>query len=165
MKSTIRMAVIGLLLIVSLLTPASALAGDPKVDDIAGELLCQCGDNKVLTGDECGTAQQMKQVIVTKLGEGQNKQQILDYFVAQYGEKVLSAPTKQGFNLTAWITPFIAIAAAAGVIILVLGAWVARGRLLQRETEEELEEEMPEEVADRYEERLSRELAEYEGGA
>ena len=162
-KKTIRAAAVGLLLAISLLAPASALA-DPAVDDVSRELMCQCGCTQVVIDCTCGTAEQIRETIATKLGEGETKDQIIAYYVAQYGEKVLSSPTKQGFNLTAWVTPFIAIAAAAGVLILVLGAWVARGRLMQRETEEELEQEIPEEAEDQYQERLRRELAEYEGG-
>jgi len=160
-----RLALVALLTIVFLLMPAYAMAADPKVDDIAKELMCQCGCTMVVATCDCGTAEQMRNEIAAKLGEGQTKDQILAYYVGLYGEKVLAAPTKQGFNLTAWVTPFIAIAAAAGVVVLILGAWVARGRLMQRETEEELEEEVPEEVVDQYQERLRRELAEYEGGS
>ncbi len=33
--------------------------------------------------------------------------QIIQAFVAEYGQTVLSAPPKKGFNLTAWAIPFL----------------------------------------------------------
>ena len=58
------------------------------------------------------------------------KAQILDYYVSQYGEAILAAPTKRGFNLIAWVTPFAAIAAGGVVIYLLLQAWYRRRSLV-----------------------------------
>ncbi len=55
--------------------------------------------------------------------DGMTGQEIVDAFVAQYGETVLMAPKKTGFNLTAYLLPGFAIT-AVGVLI----AW----RLVQR---------------------------------
>jgi len=55
----------------------------------------------------------MLTLIEQKLAKGESATGIVQFFVAQYGEQVLSAPTKKGFNLTAWITPFVAILAGA----------------------------------------------------
>ncbi len=43
--------------------------------------------------------------ITELIGQGQNKDQIIAYFVGQYGEKMLAAPAKKGFNLVAWVVP------------------------------------------------------------
>jgi cytochrome c-type biogenesis protein CcmH/NrfF len=47
-------------------------------------------------------------------------------FRKQYGEKILSAPTTQGFNLLAWTMPFIALLAGGGIIVLVMDRWRTR---------------------------------------
>ena len=44
------------------------------------------------------------------IGEGKTRAQIIAFYRAQYGEKVLSAPTTEGFNILAWTMPFIALA-------------------------------------------------------
>ena len=49
---------------------------------------------------------------------------ILQDFVSQYGEKVLAAPTKSGFNLTAWILPFAALLIAGILVTSVIRTWV-----------------------------------------
>ncbi len=102
--------------------PALPVAAE-SVEDISKELMCQCGCTMIVYNCDCSTAGQMNDVIRTKLGEGQTKQQIINYFVGQYGETVLSAPTKEGFNLTAWIFPFVALVAGAGVVYFVLTRW------------------------------------------
>ena len=49
------------------------------------------------------------------------REAILASFVTRYGEKVLSAPTASGFNLAAWVTPFLVILIGA-VSIGLIGA-------------------------------------------
>ena len=101
---------------------------DADLDAIQQNLMCQCGCTMVLYSCDCGTAEQMRGEIKTMLGEGKTPQQVLDYYVGKYGEKVLAAPTKQGFNLTAYITPFLGIVVAGSSIFLVLRQWVFRGK-------------------------------------
>jgi cytochrome c-type biogenesis protein CcmH len=113
------------LLMAFAVTPALA---DTEIDTIQQNLMCQCGCTMVLYSCDCGTAEQMRGEIKTMLGQGKTQQQILDYYVSKYGEKVLAAPTKQGFNLSAYITPFAGIVVAGGSIFLVLRQWVFRGK-------------------------------------
>lgn len=109
------------------LTVAPALA-DSEVDAVAQNIMCQCGCTMVLNTCECGTAEQLRGEIKAMLAEGKTQQQVLDYYVGKYGEKVLSAPTKQGFNLTAYITPFAGIVVAGGSIVFVLRRWVFKSQ-------------------------------------
>lgn len=115
-------------LLALLLFPPSALADTTQVDAISNELMCQCGCTMVVINCECSTAAQMRQVIQTQLAAGKTKADILQYFVGQYGETVLAAPTKEGFNLTAWITPFVGILAGLGLVYVILRAWLNQRR-------------------------------------
>ncbi|MBI2954553.1 MAG: cytochrome c-type biogenesis protein CcmH [Chloroflexi bacterium] len=136
--------------------PTVALADTTQVDAISNELMCQCGCTMVVTSCECSTAAQMREVIQTQLGEGKTKTDILQYFVGQYGEAVLSAPTKEGFNLTAWITPFVGILAGLGLVYLILRAWLHHRRQVVQEV-------LPRFQADLnvYNDRIERELELY----
>ncbi len=51
------------------------------------------------------------------LQQGYTEQQILESFVAVYGERILAKPKAVGFNLLAWILPAIAILLGG------IGAW------------------------------------------
>jgi cytochrome c-type biogenesis protein CcmH len=42
------------------------------------------------------------------IDQGMTEDQIIKSYVAQYGETVLAAPPKKGFQLTAWAIPFAA---------------------------------------------------------
>jgi len=85
------------------------LAGAATLSDIEKQLMCMCGCGMVLSSCQCGTAEDFRAEIQAKLDQGVPPNQIIQDFVARYGETVLAAPTKSGFNLTAWITPFVAV--------------------------------------------------------
>ncbi len=102
------------------------------VSDVAKEFVCNCGCNKMLTDCDMQCGEQLRGVIAAKIGEGWDKPRIMDLLVRNYGEKLLAAPTKAGFNLTAWITPFAAILVGGVMISLAVGEWVARRRASQR---------------------------------
>ena len=102
------------------------------VSDVAKEFVCNCGCNKMLTDCDMQCGEQLRGVIAAKIAEGWDKPRIMDLLVKNYGEKLLAAPTKSGFNLTAWVTPFAAILAGGVMISLAVGEWVARRRATQR---------------------------------
>ena len=121
----IRLTVALALLLAFTAMPAFA---EGLVDEIGANLMCQCGCTMVLASCECGTAEQMRGEIREMLGQGKSKPDILNYYVGKYGEKVLAAPVAQGFNLSAYITPFAAILVGASVIGLIVRQWVIRTR-------------------------------------
>lgn len=102
------------------------------VSDVAKEFVCNCGCNKMLTDCDMQCGDQLRGVIAAKIGEGWDKARIMDLLVRNYGERLLAAPTKSGFNLTAWVTPFAAILLGGVMISLAVGEWVARRRATQR---------------------------------
>jgi cytochrome c-type biogenesis protein CcmH len=59
--------------------------------------------------------------------QGKDAQQILDAFVAKYGEKALMAPKAQGFNWLGYLVPGTAILLAGGVLLAVIGRRKASG--------------------------------------
>src|SRR5512143_1302621 len=78
--------------------------------DACDRLICQCGCNEqlsVCSMQNCGSATPMRAEIRERLLKGDSVQAIVDSFVARYGKKVLSAPTLQGFDITAWVMPFL----------------------------------------------------------
>mgnify|MGYP001247468645 FL=1 len=61
---------------------------------------------------------EMESSIREMVSQGLTRQQVLDKFVAIYGEKILAIPKAEGFNLTAWIMP--AVVFVLGVLIMIL---------------------------------------------
>jgi cytochrome c-type biogenesis protein CcmH len=54
---------------------------------------------------------------------GYSANEILDAFIATYGERVLMAPRARGFNWSGYVTPFVAVAAGAAVVTFLLRRW------------------------------------------
>jgi cytochrome c-type biogenesis protein CcmH len=99
--------------------------------EIAKELICMCGCTAVLdncTHEECMVRDAMITTIKEKLAKGQPREEIVQFFVTQYGEEVLSSPPKRGFNLTAWLLPFAGIISGGIVVGVLIKKWVRLGR-------------------------------------
>ena len=139
--------------------PAAAQAD--TFGDVSDKLLCMCGCNSLLESCihvECTVRDSMTTTIGLMLDEGNSTDDIVQYFVDYYGESVLSAPTKSGFNLMAWVTPFVAIAVGAVVVFVVIKKWVRRGEESEAETASAIEADGDD---DEYQRRLQRELDDF----
>ncbi len=71
----------------------------------------------------CAFSVPMRHNIDQMIAKGMTRAQIIGFYRTQYGEKVLSAPTTEGFNLLAWTMPFIALALGGGAMMLAVGRW------------------------------------------
>jgi cytochrome c-type biogenesis protein CcmH len=117
-----------LVLVLILAVWPQAIAADepPTVDEVARELISQCGSGMILADHDCAVARSMKASIQSQIDAGKTKEEILDYFVSIYGEQVLATPRKSGFSLTAWVMPIVVIAAGAVVGGSVVWLWTRR---------------------------------------
>jgi cytochrome c-type biogenesis protein CcmH len=115
-------------LIVTLMVPirvAHAAAAASR-QEIAEGLTCQCGCGLTVANcnhPSCSFSVPMREHIDTMLAHGMGRAEIIAYFRKQYGEKILSAPTTQGFNLFAWTMPFAALLVGGGLVVLMMGRW------------------------------------------
>jgi cytochrome c-type biogenesis protein CcmH len=78
---------------------------DNDVNAVAKQMFCPVCENIPL--DVCPTTacQEWRELIRQKLAEGWTDQQIKEYFVVQYGDRVLSEPPRRGFNWLVYILP------------------------------------------------------------
>jgi|SRR5262245_60988600 len=135
------------------------MAAAPTTQEVEEALSCQCGCGLTVHSCnhlQCGFAVPAKQTIAEQVGQGKGKEEITAAFVARYGEKVLSAPTTSGFNLTAWITPFLAILVGGVLIGLISLRWSHRKLLDESDKPSALLE------TDQYRDRLKKELESFE---
>ena len=61
---------------------------------------------------------EMEIEIAGMVQSGKPKTEILDYFKDKYGERVLSVPVAEGFNIFAWIAPIIIAGLGFTIILL-----------------------------------------------
>ncbi len=96
---------------------------DDQVNAIAKSLYCPVCENVPL--DVCGTqaCEQWRNVIRQKLAEGWNEAQIRQYFVDQYGDRVLATPPPRGLNWLVYVVPPAAILLGIWVLIQAFRSW------------------------------------------
>jgi cytochrome c-type biogenesis protein CcmH len=120
----IRAAVV-LATLVMLVVPAIARADalDDHVRHIALQLQCPVCEGETVADSPSGLAADMRALIRTKLTAGESDQQILDEFVASYGDSILTDPPKRGISLGVWVGPFVGVAFGLIVLGLLLRSW------------------------------------------
>jgi cytochrome c-type biogenesis protein CcmH len=101
---------------------------DEQAQLLAAELRCPVCQNLSVGDSPSEMANQMRELVREKLKHGESPEQIRAYFVSRYGEWILLAPKRQGFNWVAWLLPFGAILGGVGVIGLVVRRSVSRSR-------------------------------------
>jgi cytochrome c-type biogenesis protein CcmH len=115
-------------LFISLLLTGVVLAQQPtpsddQVNAIAKQLYCPVCENIPL--DVCPTTAcaQWRELIRQKLAEGLNEQAIKDYFVQQYGARVLGTPPARGINWLVYLMPPIAILGGVYILFRAYRSW------------------------------------------
>src|SRR5687767_4303562 len=98
--------------------------------EVEEALTCQCGCGLTVHSCnhlQCGSGIPLKQEVRQLVDEGLGRDEILARFRGKYGEKILSAPTTEGFNLTAWVFPFVMLGAGILLVVGVVRRWARRG--------------------------------------
>jgi cytochrome c-type biogenesis protein CcmH len=128
---------------------------DDAVNAVARELYCPVCENIPL--DVCPTTAcaQWRDLIRVKLSQGWSKDQIKQYFVAQYGDRVLAEPPQSGLNWLAYGLPPVIF--LVGVYLVYRGLRGARARQ-PKPADGVMAESLPETPADPYLMRVEEEL-------
>jgi len=90
-------------------------------------LICPICPGESLDQSQVALAKQMQGVVREMLADGRTEMEIEDFFVERYGQAVLAAPRKEGFNLIVWVVPPVGALGGLTVLLLVVRAMV-RGR-------------------------------------
>ncbi|MCO6453489.1 MAG: cytochrome c-type biogenesis protein CcmH [Caldilineales bacterium] len=120
-----------LLLALLIAGPAQAQSGDPglfptdnDVNVIAKKLYCPVCPNTPLDVCETLACKDWRQQIRNQLSAGWSEGQIIDYFVEQYGQRVLAEPERRGFTSFVWVLPILLALIALFVAALILNSWL-----------------------------------------
>jgi cytochrome c-type biogenesis protein CcmH len=105
--------------------PTDVKENDAELQAIEQRLACTCGCTLDIftcrtTDFTCTYSPALHREVVALRDEGKTAREIIDAFVAKYGEKALMAPKPQGFNLWGYLLPGAAITAAAVALVAVL---------------------------------------------
>ena len=99
------------------------LPSDDEVNAIASQLYCPVCENVPL--DVCPTqaCAQWRETIRERLIAGENEQEIKDFFVEQYGARVLATPPATGLNWLVYVLPPAVFIVGAFVLVRTFRTW------------------------------------------
>jgi cytochrome c-type biogenesis protein CcmH len=112
-----------LLLVVAL--AAACGGGDderPTLAELEKKFICPTCET-TLELSNAPVADRMRAFIRARIAAGDSEDEISAALVDQFGEEVLAAPPKEGFNLLAWVLPLAGGAVAIGGLAVALRRW------------------------------------------
>ena len=129
---------------------------DDEVNAIAKNMYCPVCENIPL--DQCGTVacQQWRDEIRDKLRLGWTEDEIYDYFVEKFGDRVLAIPPRRGLNWLIYILPPVIIVLSGVFVFRTIRDW--RTPVIEKVGESESEKEIKDEYELMFEEELKKRL-------
>lgn len=110
---------------VTLSAPRPPETLDQRVTDVASQLQClQCQGESVADSSSL-FAQDVRGIIRTRLRQGQSEQQVVNYLVSIYGDRIREVPPTSGFTLLIWLGPLVMLLAGILVVAAVARQWRA----------------------------------------
>ena len=103
---------VALAIIVVGLWPGDQAAADPEARayHLAISLKCPICAGESLAGSQTDLAKDLRVLIDEQIAAGRTDQEIVDMFVANYGEQVLLDPPSTGWGVVLWAVPLAVIA-------------------------------------------------------
>lgn len=95
---------------------SASVTEDPlerEMIEIAKDLRCAVCQNQPVSESNADLARDMRDIIREQLAAGKTREEIVDYFVARYGDYVLLKPPYQGPGFVLWVMPALVLLALA----------------------------------------------------
>lgn len=103
---------------------AAPAAADPvleaKMIDITAELRCLVCQNQTIADSNADLAVDLRRQVREMLVRGDNRQQILDYMTARYGDFVLYRPPLKATTAVLWFAPWLLLVGGLVLLVVVL---------------------------------------------
>ncbi|MFZ5946119.1 MAG: cytochrome c-type biogenesis protein [Bacillota bacterium] len=162
-KKIINTSIILLFLINLAVVPIYSAEVTVIQKEIEQMLVCQDDCGMLVSACDNATAAYMRGIIIEQIAQGKTKNEILQHFVSIYGEQVLSAPKPQGFNLTAYVIPFLAVIIGTLFVYFAIEKWVFHNRLSNIDflSGENVQTNNEQVFQKEYEDKLEQELKKY----
>ena len=116
-------AIISSIWVYTLLVSPSKQTLDQRVHDVASQLKCLVCQGESVADSPATLSLQMRGVIRQQLQSGKSEQEVIQYFVSRYGDRILLSPPMQGLTLLAWLVPVALMIGGALLVFFVLRRW------------------------------------------
>jgi|TARA_B100000809_G_scaffold254356_1_gene291456 cytochrome c-type biogenesis protein CcmH len=98
-----------------------------RAQSLDKSLICPICPGETIDRSQVLLANQMQVIVREQIEEGRSDSDIRQFFVDRYGERVLAAPPKEGFNLLMWIAPPVGVVLALLVLYFVTKSMLRPG--------------------------------------
>jgi cytochrome c-type biogenesis protein CcmH len=99
---------------------AEATQAKDKAREIEDNLVAPCCWSQPVSQHDSEISSQIRNEVSRMVAAGKSRDEILDFYIAKYGERILVTPRAKGFNSLAYILPWAALPIGAWVLILLL---------------------------------------------
>jgi cytochrome c-type biogenesis protein CcmH len=105
-------------------TPAPPAISDDAVNEVAEHMYCPVCEMEPVDTCMASTCIQWRAIIRDMLGQGFTEDEIHDYFVDQYGDRVMGVPQSAGLWSLAFLGPVIFALLALGLGVMTMRRWL-----------------------------------------
>jgi cytochrome c-type biogenesis protein CcmH len=102
----------------------SISAGNAKAADdaraIEDQLIAPCCWSQPVSEHDSEIAQQIRNEVAAMVAAGKGRDEILNYYVAKYGERILVTPRAKGFNTLVYLLPWAALPIGLWILFLLI---------------------------------------------
>jgi cytochrome c-type biogenesis protein CcmH len=115
----------GSLMQVTLALWMAVAAADPQAlereaKQLEARLMAPCCWAQQVSLHQSPAADEIKQNIRVLLAQGKTPEQILDTYVAEYGDRILSEPPARGFSRLIYVAPWVFLFGSVGLVVMVI---------------------------------------------
>ncbi len=96
------------------------------INNIAEKMNCPTCTGINLADCRTQTCAQWRDQIKDLVDQGMSEDEVLNYFVNQYGSQVLQEPPKSGFTLTLWVLPVAMILLGGILLFFTMRKWTGQ---------------------------------------
>ena len=99
---------------------------ESHAQSIDQQIMCPVCPAETIDQAQVPIAKQMRLIVREQLANGATEAEILSFFADRYGQAIIGAPPKSGYNLIAWALPVVALAGALVASIFVLRSMTSK---------------------------------------
>jgi cytochrome c-type biogenesis protein CcmH len=99
---------------------ADPQAVEREAKQLEAKLMAPCCWAQQVSLHQSPAADDIRKNIRRLLSEGKTSQQILDVYVAEYGDRILSEPPARGFSRLLYVAPWVFLVGSVGLVVVVI---------------------------------------------
>jgi len=100
--------------------PPDPQALEQEAKQIEAMLIAPCCWMQQVSLHQSPAADEIKANIRRMLAQNKTRQQILDAYVAEYGERILAEPPAHGFSAALYVLPWVFLVGSVALVVLVV---------------------------------------------